>query len=250
MQLLWPRHRVSLAQASRLPTGPNLKKMDAAHTPPIISSHQRLPQDASQHRPHPPNPRHSRLLDPAEPTPLMISSHSRHIVVSIMDILNEHMLWSLFALMQVRMASLTHIQMLTILKRVVKWHQVRKDGSTTLALASAKAAFEDSQWVFVALDRQIHWVLGEKTQIFEDDHVVTTLQMTEEVGSTENDSKVFHKHLFHLVELWFDSLTVVEVGVRKSNQFFDFLASEVALVVEILFYKDITVEVVLHLFFF
>ena len=104
----------------------------------------------------------------------------------------------LLRVVKVLVAELAQVEMLAFLQRIIERNPVCKLYLAALAFPSSHSTLEDNKRIFVFACR-ISWLIFSKdSEVFKDDEMITTFEMSVDIGSTKDDSKVFEFDSAHI----------------------------------------------------
>lgn len=135
--------------------------------------------------------------------------------------------------------------MLAAFERVIERNPVSVFRSTSIAFSFTHSTLKSYQWVFAPQCRLVALALSQDMHILEDNDMVATLQMPEKIWSTKDNSKIFQLKFTHFKERmhrlcsWFVLFSYMLR--RKRDNFFNFLTSNITVIVEILLNKEIRI---------
>lgn len=142
---------------------------------------------------------------------------------------------------QILMASRANIKMFTSFHRVIQRDKRSKFSTTTITFSSSHSSFKNYQRILVFLDRVSNLILGQYPQIFENDNMVTSIQMPKKVRSSKHNSQIFQFGLTHFKDqigsLLLNIILILHRLIRKGDDLSYFLLGYRPIKVKILFDK-------------
>lgn len=147
---------------------------------------------------------------------------------------------------QILVALAAEIEMFALFEGVVEGDPLCELGLAALAFASPHPGFKHFQGILILFDGVGGLIFGEYPKVFEDDDVVTAVEMAVEVGPPEDYSKVFDFGFVHFEEHGYFFQLGVEVCLGgEGDDFFYFFFGDGSLVVEAFFYQAERVNVLI-----